>query len=43
MEKIQIREDWKDKEHCDLIAQAAQSLYEYVRKTHFGRGVGCRF
>ena len=29
MEKIQIREVWKDKEHCDLIVQAAQSLYEY--------------
>ena len=29
MEKIQIREGWKDKEHCDLIVQAAQSLYEY--------------
>lgn len=29
MEKIQIREGWKDKEHCDLIVQAAQSLCEY--------------
>lgn len=29
MEKIQIREGWKDKEHCDLIVQTAQSLYEY--------------
>ncbi len=29
METIQIREGWKDKEHCDLIVQAAQSLCEH--------------